>query len=87
MELQKYKLEVIGIQILSLPAKSKLLSIQTIDNAPWLIVLGNPEADKINRTIKTYEIGETIKSAGKYVGTYVQVGGGTFIYTAFDEGE
>jgi len=87
MEIVKVQLEVITTQAISLPAKAKLLTIQTIDNKPWLFALVNPESDTVDRIIKTYETGEKITGVGKYIGTYHEIGGGTFTYHSFDDGE
>ena len=87
MEIVKIQLEIISTQIVKLPAKAKLLTIESLDNKPWLFALVNPDAQDVDRVIKTYETGDTVKSSGKYIGTYKEVGGGTFIYHTFDEGD
>ncbi len=87
MEIVKVQLDIITTQAVRLPAKAKLLTIQTIDNKPGLFSLVNPDADPVDRVIKTYETGEKITGGGKYIGTFHEIGGGTFTYHSFDDGE
>ena len=87
MEIIKVQIETKSVQEFSLPSKAKLLTIQTIEDKPWLLALVNPEAELVKRVIKTYEIGERISGVGKYIGVYNEIGGGTFTYISFDEGE
>ncbi len=85
MEIWKYKLEVKNTQILSVPAKAKVLTVQSIRARPWIYVLVNPIQDRVKRTIRMYEEGDLIKG-GKYIGTHKDRGD-IFIYHIFDDGE
>ena len=87
MEVKKIQLDIVSRQVVVVPSKAKFLTIQSLGNRPWLLALVNPEAQLVEREIRTYEVGEPIKGAGKYIGVFNQVGGGTFTYISFDEGE
>jgi len=84
MEVWKYELEVKDSQVLSIPDKAKMLTVQSINNRPNLFALVNPLADTVDRIVRVYGTGDTVDSGGKYIGT-VQEDKGLFTYHIFEE--
>ena len=84
MVIWKYELEVKDSQVLSLPDKAKVLTVQSINNKPNLFALVNPLADTVDRTVRVYGTGDTVDAGGKYVGS-TQVDDGLFTYHIFEE--
>ncbi len=85
MEVWKYELEIKDRQLINMPAKAKILTLETIQYKPILFALVNPMANKLDRVVRVYETGDLVKG-GKYVGTH-QAREGIFVYHIFDEGE
>ena len=87
MEIVKVLLEVKDTQVIALPEKAKILTVQTVDQRPWLFALVNTMAETVDRVVRVYDTGDEIKNPGKYIGTHIEQTGQVYIYHIFDDGE
>jgi len=70
----KFKLQVIGIQTIEMPAYSEILSIQVQNENPCIWALVESKNETVKRTFETYGTGQHIKEIShrkrNYIGTY-----------------
>lgn len=84
-KIYKFKLEVTNEQILILPKKSTILTVQSVDNTPYIWVLLDTIIDETEeRYILIFATGETIPDIEmKYIGTY-QILNGIEVHHVFE---
>ena len=84
----KYQLKIIDEQVVSLPAFSRLLTVQVQHNVPYLWALVNPNLpNEIPVTIRMFGTGHPIEdndSFLEYIGTF-QLLEGNLVYHVFCE--
>ena len=74
MEIWKYVLNTVDIQLIEIPKGGKILALQNQNYSPCIWVLVNPKAEKEEVTFETFGTGHEIEDnyKGQYVGTYQQ---------------
>lgn len=82
----KYKLEIAGTQVVSMPVGAQILSVQLQHGTPFLWAMVNPDNKERSRIIRTFGTGEPISEEdeiySQYVGTY-QGNAGFLIFHVF----
>lgn len=83
----KYSIKNVEEQELVLPKDYEILSVQVINNLPYIYALVNPHPvqEKVRVTIRIYGTGEPITHERlKYIGTY-HIFLGDFVFHIFKE--
>lgn len=85
MVIWKWKLGVVDLQTLELPAGSGLLTVQAQDDVPQLWTLCDDSTElKEKRQIAIYGTGNPMPNEpGEYIATF-QLGGGKWVFHAFE---
>lgn len=78
----KFELEVVGTQIIEMPANAKILSLQIQHNILCIWALVDKHADRVKVEFTTYGTGHDVYHSDGYVGSY-QLDGGTLVFHVF----
>lgn len=83
----KFKLETTGKQIVEMPIGSKILTVQTQNDAPCIWALVDPKKPKEKRFIEVFGTGHDVHYdmgvRRTYLGTY-QLHGGSLVFHVFE---
>ena len=81
----KFKLKIDDVQRVEMPLTSKILSIQTQRDKPYMWCLVNPEDEKAFREIIINGTGHPVEHDARYIGTF-QIMDGGLVFHVFDNG-
>lgn len=88
LTIHKYPIEVTDYATITMPTRSRLLSVQVRNGVPCVWALVDPTAELVERRLRVFGTGHPVDVGGgcPFVGTF-QLHGGALVFHVFDQGE